>query len=217
LTDSPCAGTLKPSDCGLSFPVQSGHKARHALGGLCRQRRALPSHGASRPSRQPQCSRRFRRAFTHFSTVSQDMKGSPEVSGARRMRRPLETQKEMEDEENGQGRWMCVYGKPASRVRSQLAGAHFTECCFTQRRCRGPFGRHRACGRRMRSWRVARALGPLSLHTILGPNARRRLCFRLQRLPAWLLAWPVGQLPQHPVPWTAPRRGVVLARAINDP
>src|ERR1700733_5775112 len=65
----------------------------------------------------------------------------------------------------------------------------------------------------MRSWRGARTLGTLSLHTVLRPNARRRLCFRLQRLPTWLLARPMGSLPQHAVPRKASRRVVVL-RAI---
>jgi len=86
-------------------------------------------------------------------------------------------------------------------------------CCRPQSRSGW---RHCTRGARMRPRRVARTLGPLSLHTILRPNARRRLCFRLQRLPAWLLAWPMGSLPQHAVPRKASGRIVVLGRAANN-
>jgi hypothetical protein len=54
----------------------------------------------------------------------------------------------------------------------------------------------------MRFWRVARTLGALSRHTVLRPNARRRLCMAH------------GVTPQHAVPRKAPRRVVVLGRAV---
>jgi hypothetical protein len=118
---------------------------------------------------------KFQRTFTHLSAVSPDMEWSSRFDGTRRNEPPLENPTETKDDETAQGGRMCVCREPASRVRGQLAGAHFTECCFTECHYRGPFGHRRARGGRMRSRRVARALGALSLHTLLWSDARRRL------------------------------------------
>jgi hypothetical protein len=63
---------------------------------------------------------------------------------------------------------------------------------------------------RLRTEWMARAMGSLSLYALLRSIAGRLLDYKLQWLPAWLLAWPVGPLPEHSLSWPIARRLVSM-------
>jgi hypothetical protein len=71
---------------------------------------------------------------------------------------------------------------------------------------------------RLRARRLAQCLGAMPLcrsrDCSIGSGGLRRACgsrFELC-LPAWILAWPVGALPQHALPWPVAKRDVSVTR-----
>jgi hypothetical protein len=67
---------------------------------------------------------KFRKTFADLSSVSPDMKGAPEVYGARRNEPPFRNPKETKDDATAQHGWNCVFrDEPADRLAVTSASA----------------------------------------------------------------------------------------------